>query len=272
MSDEDFYAHEPVEAPPDPKEIEAREELEEFFDKNREKVFYSRQLEVKFEDKYFHWVTNRALKNLVNDGQIKLESRDLKYGSSINLLWHKSYRYYKTSAKNIVQLVEEYSDPAMTEAIGYQGESLVVNGFTRFQFIMEGQNTRKFQGKEWIATGHDLDFIFGRDSLHYGVEVKNTLGYIDYDEFNIKIALCKYIGVRPVFVVRMMPRVWIEELRKKGGFTLVLKHQFYPLNARELASRVRSELGLPVDTPRALEDGTIKRFYNWHQRNLRKSK
>jgi hypothetical protein len=268
MSKEDNYLAEPSEVAPDLKELEARKELAEFLDKNRKKVFYSRRLEVMYEDKYFHWVTNRALASLINDGLIKFELRKLKYGGSIKLLWHRSYRYYKTSAKNIVNLVEEYSTPSMTEAIGYQGESLVAGGFARFQFVMEGQNTRKFQGKEWNETEHDLDYMFGRDSLYYGVEVKNTLGYIDYEEFKIKIRLCEHLGVRPVFVVRMMPRVWIEELREKGGFTLVLKYQFYPLNSRELANRVRNELGLPVDTPKALEDGTMQRFVKWHEKNL----
>jgi hypothetical protein len=33
---------------------------------------------------------------------------------------------------------------------------------------------------------------------------------------------------------------------------------------------VREELGLPVDTPKALYGGTIKRFTKWHLKNLPK--
>lgn len=32
----------------------------------------------------------------------------------------------------------------------------------------------------------------------------------------------------------------------------------------ELAKKVASELGLLVDAPRALEDGTMQRFLNYH--------
>jgi hypothetical protein len=89
----------------------------------------------------------------------------------------------------------------------------------------------------------------------YGVEVKNTLGYMDYEEFQTKIRLCQFLGVRPVFAVRMLPRTWIRELIAVGGFALVLRYQLYPWTHRELARRVARELGLPVDAPRSLADG-----------------
>ena len=73
MSDYDDYADvEPEELPEDPREGEAREDLEEFFEKNRDKVFFSRQIEVQNEDKYFHWVTNRALRGLRETGVLRL--------------------------------------------------------------------------------------------------------------------------------------------------------------------------------------------------------
>lgn len=103
----------------------------------------------------------------------------------------------------------------------------------------------------------------------YGVEVKNTLGYMAREEFVTKIDLCSVLGVRPVFAARMLPRTWIHELGQCGGFALILKYQFYPWSHRELAKRVAKELNLPVDTPRALADGTMARFEKWHQRKLR---
>jgi hypothetical protein len=74
---------------------------------------------------------------------------------------------------------------------------------------------------------------------------------MDYEEFVIKIALCEEIGIRPVFVARMLPKSWVKELIDAGGFALILKYQLYPWAFRGLAQRVRGELGLPVDTPRA---------------------
>jgi hypothetical protein len=80
--------------------------------------------------------------------------------------------------------------------------------------------------------------------------------------------LCHAIGVRPVIVARMLPKSWIEELRQSGGFALVLKYQLYPWTHRELAKRVASEIGLPVDSPRSLQAGTMQRFLRWHSKNV----
>jgi hypothetical protein len=134
---------------------------------------------------------------------------------------------------------------------------MVLEGFARSEFVMRGRNTRSFAGKTWEATDQNLDFIFERDSLAYGVEVKNALGYMDHDVFEAKTQLSRFLGITPIFAVRMMPTSWINELNKTGGFALVLKYQLYPWTHKELARRVARELGLPVDAPRALEEGTM---------------
>ncbi len=101
------------------------------------------------------------------------------------------------------------------------------------------------------------------------MEVKNTLPYIRDSEFRLKMDLCDHLGLSPVFVVRHMPRLWISEGVERGGFALVLKFQLYPLSHRALAEGVRLAMGLPVDAPRALYDGTMQRFMNWHERQRR---
>ena len=122
-----------------------------------------------------------------------------------------------------------------------------------------------FGGQIWSETEHDLDFIFERDGITYGVEVKNTLGYMDYEEFQLKIRLCRQLGLRPVFVVRMFPRSWMQELITAGGFGLILKYQLYPWGQKELGRRIAQELGLPIDVPRAIGSGTMTRFLRWHE-------
>jgi hypothetical protein len=56
--------------------------------------------------------------------------------------------------------------------------------------------------------------------------------------------------------------------RSAGGFVLVLKYQLYPWTHRELARTVREDLGLPVDAPRALAEGTMERFVRWHRKRV----
>jgi hypothetical protein len=58
--------------------------------------------------------------------------------------------------------------------------------FARFGFLPKAKDVRAFNGKEWTSTSHNLDRLFERDGASYGVEIKNTLGYIDRGEFAIK--------------------------------------------------------------------------------------
>ena len=60
----------------DAKVDEAKEEIKSFLNSNKNKVFYLRQLQVLFEDKYFHWITYNALKEL--DGT-NIRSESIRY-------------------------------------------------------------------------------------------------------------------------------------------------------------------------------------------------
>jgi hypothetical protein len=262
----EYSEEEREERPVDPQEERAVETLRAYFEENRERVFASRQMEVLFEDRYFHWITHRALKALAEEGTIVLEKRVLSHGAPINFVWHRSNRYTRRQLKEVQELVERYSHQDFTAALGNTGELLVSDGFSRFGFLQRGRNARAWREKRWTKTDHNLDFIFERDQRVYGVEVKNTLPYIHDSELKTKMEMCKYLGICPVFVVRAMPRIWILDVARRGGFTLVLKYQLYPVSHRGLAAVVKATLGLPVDAPKALYDGTMQRLLNWHER------
>ena len=123
---DDFDFEDYRKRPPDPKEISAKAILEDFFDRSRERVFFSRQVEVQHEDQFFHWITNRAIRDLIDDGTIRGETRALKNVGTIHLLWHRNYRFYKRSAKRLVELVEAYADPNIGGALGLHGETMVL--------------------------------------------------------------------------------------------------------------------------------------------------
>ena len=252
--------------PEDSRELHARSKLREFFLLNREQVFFSRQLEVQNEDSYFHWITNRAIRRLRDEGVIRGETRILRAtGGEINLVWNRGYRFYRRSASRLVSLVEEYADPNIAAAVGLHGEMMVLEAFARFQFVMRGRETGAFAGKRWAESNHNLDFIFERDGQVYGIEVKNMLGYMEYQEFKTKIRMCEFLGIHPIFAARMLPRTWIAELVGAGGYAMIMKYQLYPWTHKNLARRVASELGLPVDAPRAIQEGTMQRLLGWHK-------
>lgn len=131
---EDFF-DEPIdlgddsERPPDPVEESAIEYLRAFIEENREQVFFSRRLEVQNEDKYFHWITNRAIRYLEVEGLIRVEWRKLSTAGKIKLLWHKNFRYYKRYANSVTALVEEYSHHTIGEVLGLHGETMILTGF-----------------------------------------------------------------------------------------------------------------------------------------------
>lgn len=261
--DEGFYEDD---RPPDPSQEDAESELTDLFAKHRGQVFFSRQIEVRYEDRWFHWITNRALRELVARGVVRSEKRPLATGGEITLLWHKAHRYYKRDALDLIELVAEYADPNIGAALGLHGEGMVLEGIAKREFVLKGRNTNEYAGKKWTASAHDFDFIFERNGVAYGTEVKNTLGYMDHKELETKITICRYLGVRPLFVARMLPKPWIKEIVDSGGFALIMKYQLYPWTHKDLAKRVSAAFGLPVDAPRALADGTIERFVKWHEK------
>lgn len=247
----------------DSEEEKARARLLAYFIDNPESVFYSRQLEVLFENEFFHWVTNRALRRLIGEGHVISEARKLAIGSEIKLVWYKSFRFYKRASVNVFDLVDRYSSAATDGTLGMQGEHLVLAAFARKQYVLLSEETNSYKGSQWTETGHDLDFVFEKNGVGFGIEVKNTLGYMDVDEFVTKVRISLYLGIKPVFAVRYMPKTWIEALIQSGGYAMIMKFQFYPWTHKELAGKIRDTLLLPVDTPKKIEDGTMQRFENW---------
>ena len=231
-----------------------------------DRVFYERQVEVLLESKYFHWVTSRAVRELENRRVIETRRCSGPYGSEVKTLRRTKYRYYKREETRLLDLIGRFSDPAVTSAIGARLEDLTLDGFARQQFVLIARNTRQYRDREWDASNHDLDFIFERDGLALGIECKNTLSYIDPQELDTKLSLCDHLGITPVFVVRAMPKSWIEEVRQRAGFTLVLSWWLFPPLLTSLANDIRSVLDYRVGTPIALEDGTMRRFTNWWAR------
>ncbi|MBJ9756644.1 hypothetical protein [Burkholderia cepacia] len=252
-----------VRAIPDTEEAKARARLLAHFVDHPEQVFYSRQLEVLFEREYFHWVTNRAVRGLIAEGFLGMEARRLSIGSEIKLVWNKKFRFYKRAANDVFELVDRYTSSATDGTLGMQGEHLVLAAFARRQFLLLSEESRSYKGVEWTETGHDLDFIFEKGGMGYGVEVKNTLGYLDVSEFVTKIRMARHIGVRPVFAVRALPKTWAEVLIRAGGYAMIMGFQFYPWTHKDLADSIREKLLLPVDTPKRIEVGTMLRFERW---------
>lgn len=241
--------------------------MERFFPDDGKTVYYTRQLEIALEDQFFHWITSKAANELAARGIIASAEEDR--GQYVaRFFWPRRHRYPRRQIRAAVALIDEFSAPLFTRAVGAQGELLADSGFASVGFRIEGRNINAANGRRWTTTNHNLDRLISRDGVLYGVEVKNQLAYIDQTEFQVKLRMCKHLGIRPLFVARMMPRSYIENVRQAGGFSLILKNQNYPLMTEELARRVREELGFPAFVIRELPDRTMQRFERWHEANL----
>ena len=250
----------------DSKEAAALALVRQLFAEYPDRVFFTRQIEIRFEKNFYHWITNRAIHRLYQEGAIDREATTLKIGSPITLWWNKKKRYQKRPIRAVLDLVNEYSNPRVSECLGLHGQQMILGAFARSGFHILAEDANEFRGRKWIASNHNLDFIIERDGRCYGVEVKNTLGYIRKEEFELKTRLAQDLGLTPMFVVRMMPGDWIWRLKKMGGFVLALRYQLYPLAYQDLATRIKERFELPVDTPRRLYDATMQRVVDWHDK------
>ena len=153
---------------------------------------------------------------------------------------------------------------------GNRAEILFAEGLASRGFSIRGKKVREYNGKKWTKTKHELDYIFERDKIEYGCEIKNTLGYIDKEELEIKLDMCKYFDIRPLFIMRCSPKTYNHIIIKAGGYALLFETQIYDLSQKALVETIRNVLGYNVDCPRAIPTGILDRFEKWHtkQRNM----
>lgn len=297
MADWD-YDDEPIEylveeeegRPRDAKTDEAKEVLLAYFRGNPSRVFYERQLVVMFEqarrprpylegEGFFHWITVRALDEMVDereirsvllplakavtDAAIKAEG-EIIAGPRMRFFWARRARYVARQAETIRKLVMQFSRTEFGHALGQQGEGMFDAALPTKGFMPKAWNVRAWEGREWTETDHNLDRVFVRDGIAYGTEVKNRLEYIGREELELKLRMCEHLKLTPLFIVRMAPKNYIEMVRQAGGYTLPFEWQQYPYGTGQLAAKVRAELNLPVDCRARIEDGTVQRFLNWH--------
>jgi len=187
-------------------------------------------------------------------------------GAKIRFFFSKKKRYWRREGDEILKLVLAYSRVEFSGPVGRQAEMLFSAAMPKAGFLPVAEEAREYAGRRWERTQHDLDRIYEKDGAAFGVEIKNQLAYIEAEEFEIKLQMCRFLGLRPVFIARMMPKSYIYEVHKNwGGFCLIFKHQLYPFGQEAFAKRVRAALGLPVDCPRAIAEGTIVRLAKWHE-------
>ena len=269
---DDYLDVEEAELPRDVKIDEARDELVKFFNENDKKVYYLKQLEVFFEKKpfkFFHWITAKAVNELIEEGDLGGEEVPLGKNTRVKFVFNKKFRDHKMPIRRSMEIIREYANPNVAIACGRQAEVLFFNALTSRGFLSKGQDVNEYGGRKWAETNHDLDFIIEKDGIAYGCEVKNRWDYIEGAQLEIKLAICSHLGIRPLFIMRHSPENYNWEIIQNGGYAMIFETQIYPFGQNSLVERIKEVLALPVDCPRAIPGGIIDRFIRWHERNIK---
>lgn len=246
--------------------VEAQAEIRQLYESDKDRVFFIRQLQVRFEKKYYHWITNNAALGLYKLGYLKDIRIPKEKGTSTRFLIHKSNRYARRTINTIEKIVEEYSQDHITRSCGHRAEDLFCKALAMRGFMPVATKVKEYEGTKWERTGHDLDFLFKKDDIAYGCEIKNTLGYIDKEELEIKLEMCEFLGLRPLFIMRYAPKTYNKLIYERGGFALIFETQIYELSQEKLVQKMKEVLGLPVICSKAIPGGIIDRFEKWHMR------
>jgi hypothetical protein len=115
----DDYSGRFVEWPRDNKIDEARAALfERYFPPDGRHVYYGRQLEVALESQFFHWITRYALNELAAEGRIGFTAEKTDTFEA-HFYWPLRHRYPRRQIRQILGLINEFSDPDFTRALGH---------------------------------------------------------------------------------------------------------------------------------------------------------
>jgi hypothetical protein len=103
---------------------------------------------------------------------------------------------------------------------------------------------------------------------------------IEAEEIDIKIEICMFLEIIPVFAVRWI-KPYINCINKQGGFSWVFKTQMYPLGqdrfVKELFDRLSvtnrtdargHELQFPVTVRTELPSISVQKFQAWAARAI----
>jgi hypothetical protein len=99
--------------------LQAQEDIKKLYEKDRESVYYIRQIQVKLEKKYYHWITNNAIIGLYKMGYLKDVRIPREKGTSTRYFIHRSNRYAKRKIRKLETVIEEYSQDHITRSCGH---------------------------------------------------------------------------------------------------------------------------------------------------------
>lgn len=131
----------------DPYFLQAQKEIRKLYENNMESVYYIRQLQVKLENTYFHWITNNAIKELHRSGFLKDFRIQKERGTATRFFIHHSNRYAMRKIRKMEGIIEEYSQDFITRSCGHRAEDLFCKALAMRGFMPMAEKVREYQEK-----------------------------------------------------------------------------------------------------------------------------
>lgn len=226
----------------------------------QQRAVTERELKVRLEDKYFPWITGRALSALEREGIVRsvgYVGRRAKGGSVPELFYIPFDMPYDRVVGVIAkkrQVTRDINAILTAHApAGYHAEDLFEQAFQALHFKIHrrdasywgGRQVRGVKGKQ----PPDLDFIIEKNKIVYGVDVKNWIKY-EYatrKDVSFKVGLALQLGIVPFILARYVDKETIFlEVIKKGGICYPYKTLLIPSTYESLADEASRILGYPT--------------------------
>jgi len=249
-----------------------------------QRVVTDRELKVRLEDKFFPWVTGRALASMVERGQI------VKIGLPGRRRRRVTKDFYTLPDFDYDDIVGEMQEKrsVSTEVNAmltghapatFFAEDLFERAFNSLGFDIVARDASEYKGRKVIAVKGkeppNLDFILERDRVVYGVDVKNWIRY-EYntrDEVIFKVGLALQLQIVPFIIARYVDKDAIyTEIILKGGICYPYKTLLFSPSFVSLARRANSLLGYPTIALDRLPPFKVERIDFLHKKILAKRK
>jgi len=212
--------------------------------------------------------TKTGLNNLENNGILTSKKITIKDVGESKFYFPKQFEGNEKIDEKIKKSsywIRRYSQNKNVRMLGDHLHDVVrselrVQGF----HIIAEKNIRTFEDKKWIKTNHMLDIIakHTKKDLVVGLEIKNTLYPPPKSEISIKLEMCKFFGITPIFAGRRIEnhRNWIE---KNRGFLWQFKKQLYPRGQENLVGMIKQRFKFPVEVKADIPTSAIKEINEW---------
>jgi hypothetical protein len=231
--------------------------------------YHRKQIEILFEGRYQHWVTDRAVTSLIQEDFLRMRPFQLPT-IELNFVYRYNRKYIARAINERAKIVRQYSAPNISEATGDQAEFWCLFLFKSNSFDVIGRNTKEYKGTVWTRTDNDLDFIVEKDGIAYGVEVKNWFPYVDDDLYDVKLEICAHFGIIPLFFFRMASYDQLRKAARQGGTILIFKSKIFPPGNHQLVRNIWNLMRLPVSIWSDVPVSITRRLLSFHDTNKNK--